>query len=176
MKILVFDFETTGLIPRIPFLLNPEVLKEMPHAVQFAFSMMDTETVNFNFYLKVPVPIENSSIHGVTKEISDAGVDFSEAFGVFLNLYNQCDKLVAHNIDFDVRMLRIECARRNIPIKFDDSKHYCTMLEGSKVWGRKKWPKLAELYHHFYGAIPDGMHNASVDVKACMQCYVALTA
>lgn len=181
MKILVFDFETTGLIPPTPFLLcRPEICEEMPHAVQFAFSMLDTSAenanvVNFNFYLKVPVPIENAQIHGVTKAMSDEGRDFAEAFAVFLELYETCDKLVAHNIDFDVRVLRIECFRRDINFKVDDRKLYCTMLEGAKIWGHKKWPKLVELYNHFYGESLASLHDASVDVKACLRCYGALT-
>jgi DNA polymerase-3 subunit epsilon len=176
MKILVFDFETTGLIPPIPFLLNrPEILLEMPHAVQLSFSVWEDEHSEYNFYLKVPVNIDNSDIHGVTKEISDAGVDFSGAFKVFVEHYQTSDRVVAHNFDFDVRILRIECARRSLPFPLDVSKHYCTMLEGAKVWGSKKWPKLEELYRHFYGKTLTGMHDATIDVKACLRCYGALT-
>ena len=179
MKILVFDFETTGLIPSVPFLLSrKEILDEMPHAVQFAFSYLDTEAdtlTDFNFYLKVPIPIENSNIHGVTKEMSDAGCDFADAFPDFLELYERCDKVVAHNIEFDVRILRIECFRRGIVLKLDESKRYCTMLEGAKNLGSKKWPKLGELYTHLYGKTLLRLHDASVDVKACLRCYGALT-
>jgi len=177
MKILVFDFETTGLIPSCPFILsNPEFLKEMPHAVQFAFSVLDgSENVNYNYYLKVPVPIENVDMHGVTKEMSDAGVDFYEAFAVFKSHYDTSDKVVAHNIEFDARILRVECFRRGIDLKFDAYKHYCTMLEGSKRNNSKKWPKLAALYKELYSKTPMNMHDASVDVKACLRCYGALT-
>jgi DNA polymerase III epsilon subunit-like protein len=152
----------------------------MPHAVQFAFSLLDTSSedanlVNFNYYLKIPVAIENSHIHGVTKEMSDAGCDFDEAFAVFIKLYNSCDKIVAHNIDFDVRMIRIECFRRGIEFKVDQSKQYCTMYEGAKVWGSKKWPKLAELYLYLHGKSLLNLHDASVDVKACLRCYGTMT-
>ena len=179
MKILVFDFETTGLIPSVPFQLSrKDILDLMPHAVQFAFSFLDTENAKlseFNFYLKVPVPIENSDIHGVTKEMSDAGCDFADAISEFLELYEICDKVVAHNIEFDMRILRIECFRQGIVLKLDESKRFCTMLEGAKKWGSKKWPKLGELYTHLYGKTLLRLHDASVDVKACLRCYGALT-
>jgi DNA polymerase III subunit epsilon len=176
MKVLVFDFETTGFIPEIPFLLDrPEYLEQMPHAVQLAFSVSAPETTHYNYYLKINVPIDNVEIHGVTEEMSLGGVDFTEAFDVFSRLYQECDKVVSHNIDFDTRVFRIECARRGIKFKFDDAKLYCTMKEGAKQWGRKKWPKLTELYEHFYQKTPLNMHDASADVKACLRCYGALT-
>jgi DNA polymerase III epsilon subunit-like protein len=145
----------------------------MPHAIQFAFSVMDTGcgVVHYNYYLKVPVPIENSHIHGITKQLSDAGVDFSEVASLFLQLYETCDAVVAHNIDFDLRVLRIECARRGIPVTLHPPKHRCTMMQGVKAWEKKKWPTLCELYKHLYGKTLVNLHDASVDVKACLRCY-----
>lgn len=175
MNVLVFDFETTGLIPNFTWRLNQQkYLDRMPHAVQLAFTVSKPELIHYNFYLKVPVPIENVHIHGVTEEMSLSGVDFAEVFDTFAKLYAEADKVVSHNIKFDMRILKIECERRGLYLKLDESKHYCTMKEGANQWGREKLPKLSELYKHFYNKTPLNMHDASADVKACLRCFCTL--
>ena len=62
---------------------------------------------------------------------------------------------------------------------------YCTMKHGTNLCNiivaddgrppRKKWPKLSELYGSlFNGEVVDGLHNAMVDVNACLKCYLKM--
>jgi DNA polymerase III epsilon subunit-like protein len=37
-----------------------------------------------------------------------------------------------------------------------------------------KWPKLSELHAHLFGYVPDNLHDASVDVEACLKCYLEM--
>jgi DNA polymerase III epsilon subunit-like protein len=37
-----------------------------------------------------------------------------------------------------------------------------------------KWPKLSELHQHLFGYIPENLHDANVDVEACLKCYLEL--
>jgi DNA polymerase III epsilon subunit-like protein len=37
-----------------------------------------------------------------------------------------------------------------------------------------KWPKLSELHMHFFGTIPNGLHDAMVDTETCLNCYLKM--
>jgi hypothetical protein len=37
-----------------------------------------------------------------------------------------------------------------------------------------KWPKLSELHQHLFGYIPENLHDANVDVEACLKCYLEM--
>ena len=39
----------------------------------------------------------------------------------------------------------------------------------------KKMPKLSELYFHFFGVIPENLHDSLVDTEICLKCYLKLT-
>lgn len=64
---------------------------------------------------------------------------------------------------------------------------YCTMVKGKDVcniWIESKFverprkykknPKLQELYFKLFGRIPDGLHDAFIDTKACLECYLEM--
>ena len=38
----------------------------------------------------------------------------------------------------------------------------------------KKWPKLSELHMHFFGIIPQNLHDSMVDTEVCLKCYLKL--
>jgi DNA polymerase III epsilon subunit-like protein len=102
----------------------------------------------------------------------------------------KCNVIVAHNIWFDSRMIRIECRRnyKKIPyIKMmkmfynSEKNHvnnYCTMMQGMKYCSLKKWPRLANLYELLFEEnieeykIP--LHNSLVDTLVCLRCYLKL--
>jgi DNA polymerase III epsilon subunit-like protein len=37
-----------------------------------------------------------------------------------------------------------------------------------------KWPKLSELHQYLFGYVPENLHDANVDVEACLKCYLEL--
>ena len=64
---------------------------------------------------------------------------------------------------------------------------YCTMLAGIDVcnlWTStagasaprkyKKYPKLSELHQALFGSVPEGLHDATVDTEACLNCFLRL--
>lgn len=78
---------------------------------------------------------------------------------------------------------------RRPPAPLDIVSHipiYCTMMNGSPLCAipsKKsslkdpyKWPKLSELHHHLFGTIPEGLHDSMVDITACLDCYIKMTA
>jgi DNA polymerase III epsilon subunit-like protein len=179
MLVLVFDTETSGLPSKGT--VSPET---WPHIVQFSFIFVDTDTGKHeahDFIVKGPfaIPDEVVRIQGITKRRSDAcGFDFKDVFAIFSLYLARAEFLVAHNIEFDLNMLRVECMRAGLP--FDEKAlpvKYCTMKKNVDRCGlltergTAKFPKLIELYRHCFQEEPQALHNSLVDTYACLRCF-----
>jgi len=142
-----------------------------------------------------------TKLTGITREMCDAqGAQIQAGLREFYKDYMTCDYIVGHNIGFDKKMLKIEISRHlpelvitcpNIGKLFDKDferelgiANYCTMQQGRKtcnlkrtnVRGREyiKSPKLAELYFHLFGRVPENLHNSIVDTYATMGCFLKM--
>ena len=112
MRYLIFDTETTG----IPNYKLPVNHPSQPYIVQLAALLCDDDArtlaqlnviIRSDMTNRFTIPPELAKIHGISQELSDqAGVKWDNALTLFNDLYDNCDMLVAHNIDFDLRMLR----------------------------------------------------------------------
>jgi DNA polymerase III epsilon subunit-like protein len=171
MKVLCFDTETTNLIKKD--------LTDV-HILQLAWILYDTETNSCeqnDFVLKVPVQIKNSSIHGITTEISDKGYYIEEIIGMFLEDVKKSDLLVGHNLQFDMHMIEIELFRLGLEDEIDmlySKTYFDTMREGKTYLKERKYPKLQELYTKLFNKNFQNAHNALFDVKATLQCYLKI--
>jgi DNA polymerase III epsilon subunit-like protein len=182
MVTLIFDTETTGQINfRFPIISNTQ-----PHMVQLAAELVLNGKVRASIDLLidpgVPIPEEAQKIHGITDElVQKFGVSPVVAIGMFHNLAKNAERLVAHNIDFDLTVLEIIYARisrstegiRNIP-------RVCTMkssIDLLKIPGKYgyKWPSLIEAYKLLVDSKGfDRAHSAIADVQACRRVLYAL--
>jgi len=180
MFVLVFDTETSGL----PIKGAKVSSETWPYIVQFSFVFIDTDTGNHeahDYIIKGPFTIDEDAvkIHGITKRRSDeCGFDFRDVFEIFKLYLDRSEFIVAHNIDFDLNMLRVECLRRGV--EFEDSKlpvTYCTMKKNVdrcgllNERGYAKYPKLSELYDHFFHREVKSLHNSLVDTYVCLCCF-----
>lgn len=171
MKVLVFDTETTNLIKKD--------LSDV-YIIQISWILFDTNTYKQeenDYILKVPVKINNSSIHGITKNISDNGYYISEIIDIFLEDVKKCDVLVGHNLQFDMNMIEIELSRLGLEDEIDmlySKKYFDTMREGKKYLNDKKFPKLQYLYTTLFKKNFENAHNALFDVKATLRCYLKI--
>ena len=200
MRILVFDTETTGIIPRSEN--GEKIAKELyPHIVQLSFIIYETQTKelvkSYDYVIDTakhfPIPEETIKVHGITNEKSiNEGIPIKKALQAFINELYCCDYLVAHNINFDLSMLKIELERMNIdPTKILKNEklkrveHYCTMQKGrylckipivSEKTGKTyyKSPKQYELHKHLFGTTPVNLHNSLNDVLVCLRCFIML--
>ena len=119
--------------------------------------------------------IENSHIHKITQE--DACQNGQDIETILQNLEKDLidvDRIVAHNIDFDINVLLSECYRskknnliKNIFLK----QKYCTMKNGKSLMKTKKYPKLTELYQYIFKKEVIQKHRALSDVEICTDCY-----
>lgn len=118
MKVLVFDTETTGLA--MTKLLTSSLLPLWPYIVQFSYVIYDTERqkvlkIHDNI-LKIPDEIlmtdEVINIHHITNEMcASSTTTFESILNEFFYDLSSVDEMVAHNIDFDTNMIKVELMR-----------------------------------------------------------------
>ena len=191
MKVLVFDTETNGLIPRDKNIVS-ENLHLMPYIVQLSYILFDTTSkkivIDQDFIIRVPDEVEiskeSSNVHGITKEISNRdGISIVDALDSFNISLTKTDIIIAHNIAFDTNMIAIESLRNNMDVRrqFTRKINYCTMkrtVELCKITAVNKYnkqyykyPTLTQLHEFLFNETPLGTHNSMADVFICLRCY-----
>jgi len=116
--------------------------------------------------------------------------DISTALEEFIKDVRECDYVVGHNIDFDIKMILAELKRLNMESEFDEfltnDNFTCTMMKMINIckitavtkFGKKyfKFPKLKEAYKTLFDYEPSGpaLHNAIVDVVVCLRVFCKL--
>ena len=194
MKTAIFyDTETTGL----PLFNQPSEHPDQPHICQLAAVMMDLDTNRVLQTLDVIIKPDGwiiteevTAIHGVSQEMAmDIGVSESVATLMLLEMIG--DRLrVAHNEQFDARILRIAVKRFLDDEKADQWKagiSECTAILTTPIcklpptpkmvavgMNKNKTPNLTEAYTHFFGQGFSGAHSAITDALACRDVYVAV--
>jgi len=75
----------------------------------------------YNKYINIPQSVEISTLitnlTGVTRELCDDGISIIDALIDFHDAYICCDEIVAHNLEFDKEMIRIEIGRNRNAIR-----------------------------------------------------------
>jgi len=208
MQIIFLDTETTGLLPK-GLELKSENLHLFPYVVQFSYVIYDISTNQIikmvDHIIKLPLNViiseENSNIHKITNEISQSkGIEIRLAINEFMEDLKNIDLIVAHNLEFDINMLKIEFYReatisdnivdKNQYLNFLDpfvetNKLYCTMKNSINLCSIKmksskngkeylKFPKLNELHIKLFCFSPRNLHNSLNDVLICLRCYFML--
>ena len=201
MKFLVYDTETTGLIPK-----KAEGFKLHPHIVQFSYIIYDTNKDEiekmYDEVICVPagveIPSEASNIHHITTEISRSStVNIVDCLLRFIYDCKNVDMIIGHNLLFDNAMVICELERHQstcdelesdilsrIISTFKKLPFYCTMQETINfcniVQAYKKspktyikYPKLIELHDKLFGkeTINIQLHNSLNDVFVCFRCF-----
>lgn len=202
MKVLIFDVETTGLLPKI---IKTEDIDSYPNIIQLSYILFDTDKNvlldYFDNYIiqkrHTKIPIEVTRLTGINKEMCLGGVTMITGLEKIYNAMNEAECIVAHNIEFDSRMLFIELMK-NKPyidanmgdgkifdiIKLIERNNYCTMKNGINICkiiaksrdGKEyyKWPKLSELYKILFDKEVENLHNSLVDTLVCLRCCLKM--
>ena len=202
MSMLFFyDTETTGL----PDFKAPSEAAHQPHIVQLAALLVDLDTRQTIQSMDVivrphgwTIPDEVAAVHGITTEhAADVGIPERLAVEMFMDLWNNRNR-VAHNEQFDARILRIALMRhqgnifhspsgKSVPDIWKEGRAECTArmatpicalppTDKMKAVGRfhHKTPNLGEAYRHFTGNDLQNAHSAMADVLACRDVYFAI--
>ena len=190
MKIIVFDTETTGLPKsrKAP----PSKTSLWPYVCQVSWLVYDDSNGTFytkDFIVKLPdgvtIPEECTKIHGISnKQMLEEGEDINTILREFTHDWQSCQILVAHNLEFDNKILQAEY-HRNSPINWlgrHRKIEYCTMLYGKQFTNiqmpskfhsgtYQKPPKLVELHQELFADTPKNLHNSLIDVLVCFRCF-----
>jgi len=180
---LVFDVETTGLPKSNVFtdltaydscrivsiawiLINNDTQKEERES----YSLIKPE----NFY----VPAASTSIHKITQtEALEKGIAFSDMLKEFMISLDVADRIIAHNLDFDLNVLGSELYRRGYVTELRSlyrKDRLCTMRWSKELLNLPRYPKLAALYQQIFDVVPENPHNAQCDTRYCYEVYKQL--
>jgi DNA polymerase III epsilon subunit-like protein len=90
-----------------------------------------------------------------------------------------CGVLVAHNVQFDERVVGAEFLRAGWPNPIESKARLCTMRSSAEFCaipgrGDYKWPTLEELHRALFGAPLASAHDAAADVRSCAKCFFEL--
>ncbi len=183
-SILVFDTEATDLTPgqicQLSYLLDK-----------------DGEVTGHNYFFSVDDMSPGAQeVHGFSMEMLDelsGQTYFEDIAGEFLPDFNEARLLVGHNVEADVRYLKVEMDRAGLKLKKVPT--FCTMnyasgimnMQRKVVTGRPKPPKLSELAE-YYGITPElvaektaqwfkvediNLHDARYDTVMTYLCFKA---
>lgn len=179
---MIIDTETNGLPITKKYCEYPsfDLLDKYNSAriVQFTFMTCDDKlnekklhdyiiyADNFN--------INNSNFHGITNEISkENGYDFNKIADIFYRELQNCKYIIAHNIGFDINVIKSELFRRklyHIIIEIDKKILVCSMntfkyiIKAKNKFNKIKDPSLKELYYYAFNSEMENAHNSKYDV------------
>ena len=136
-----------------------------------------------NRFIKDRIPSTKSSkIHNISVDkLRTDGIDFYLVMKEFIKDLETVNKIIGHNISFDLRMIVNNLRKFNINIGncqigqmeqiilniFDKHDIICT----KKMSGGKS---LENLYVELFGTKFTGAHDAMVDVESTLKCYIQL--
>lgn len=176
-----FDTETTGL-PR-SWKAPVTDIDNWPRLVQIAWLVYDNEgnEVRENNFIIKPegftIPSDSARIHGISTERAQAeGTPLMEVLERFASDLAVADFVVAHNMNFDEKIVGAEFLRVNMQNILETKGKICTMestknfcaIDGQYGY---KWPKLSELHYELFGTDFTEAHNAKNDIAATARCF-----
>lgn len=174
---LFIDVETTGL-PKSRYLDYTYLDNfENSRMVQFTMLLCDEHFDMIeckDYIIKLDgLTIPNSELHGITEEISATqGIPFEEVANEFKDILDKTTYIIAHNISFDMSIIKSELYRRgnnDMIILLNSKKTLCTMIHTKKMVNIKseyglKYPSLPELYKYLFQEDMKHHHNSKYDV------------
>ncbi len=189
--IAFFDTETTGL----PNNRSPR-LELQPHVLQLAVSLYDSERrpvfeLSTLVALLPEAKIDPKALetHGISfTQTTQYGVSTDQAVQLLRFAFARAEVVVAHNLQFDEKLLTFETTRTGRPSLFEGKRKFCTMEATSPLlklpptesmikWGhgdKFKSPKLSEAYRFLFNEDFEGAHDALADTRACARVYFEL--
>jgi DNA polymerase III subunit epsilon len=178
---LFFDTETTGLPKNWKAPVND--VNNWPRLVQLAYLVYDEKgnQINSGNHIIKPdgyiIPQAASDIHRISHEKAMIeGEDLIDVLQLFENLIQQSEFLIAHNMNFDEKIIGAEFIRCHMNNILTTKKRICTMASTTNFCGLEgpygyKWPKLSELHYKLFRHHFDEAHDASVDIQATAKCF-----
>ena len=178
---LFFDTETTGLPKNYKAPVTN--ISNWPRLVQLAWQVYgeNSQLIDSQDFIIKPegfvIAKEASNVHRITTEKAiNEGHDLEMVLNLFNSQISKASVLIAHNMNFDEKIVGAEFIRKDIENQLFKKKRICTMLASvdyCKIDGYYgyKWPKLEELYFKLFRENFEDAHDASVDIAATAKCF-----
>lgn len=171
MKHLVFDTETTGL-PRNTLRQDDK----QPRVIEFAGILWDDDDDSeqeHTWLINPGIPIEPDAMkaHKITNEMVASEPPFSKYAPAIRALLILADRVVAHNLFFDMHVLSCEF-RRSHTAQVTWPRGVCTVEATEHLTGFRL--KLPLLYHRLFDEEFKEAHRALPDTRALLRCYKEL--
>jgi DNA polymerase III epsilon subunit-like protein len=184
----IYDCETSGLpqFTRFRGYYDPRELDKYDSArlVSISWILLDDklEIVDKQTHLIKPdnfiIPQESIDIHHITNERANAeGKNIHDVLNIIMDIIKPVKTVVAHNVYFDVNVLKSECYRYSYPAiinTLDKSYKYCTMAKAKELLALPRNPKLSLLYTILYDKEMENAHDAEYDTYYCYKCFQQL--
>lgn len=179
-NLMVFDVETTGLPSKRSCSYKDLEVFEKARMIELGYIVLSADCQQVlkerSVLVRTVDRVENSEIHGITTlDLIERGVSTEEALKMLEEDLLGVGTIVAHNLEFDTKILQSEMYRCKGNSKMIDDfvgkAKICTMLYGKEIMGVKKWPKLTELYAFLTGENLCQTHRALDDVCATVKCF-----
>jgi DNA polymerase-3 subunit epsilon len=178
MSILYLDTETNGIGNFRP---------PTQRLIQLAWIYKVPKT----YFIKDVSEIAKKLPHEITiDQCAKEGVDFNIAFAEFYNDFINASLIVAHNLEFDIGIIKNELKLRKsgmyntFKAHLKSKQFQCTMKDSVQICKIKhnehstsfKFPKLTELYFHYYNSQPEvEPHDALNDCYILKMCHQKMT-
>ena len=179
--ILFFDTETTGLPKNWKAPITD--FGNWPRLVQLAYQLFDdngNKEIEGEYLVKpngFTIPLAATKIHRTTHEKAfSQGINISNVLNDFKILMDEANTVVAHNLDFDEKIVGCEFLRLNLSNPFINKHKICTMKSSTNFCAINgpygyKWPSLSELHYKLFNTYFEEAHNAMIDIQATSRCF-----
>lgn len=171
-NIVVFDTETTGLLPR-----KGSGLSLYPHMAEIYAAQINPETdeviKEINTLIKIPIAMPEKLtkyVHGISDEMLGNQPAFFEIWKDIAEVFLGASTMVAANLMFDEGVLIHELMRIEKQWSFPyPPEKFCTIQESVYLTGRRM--KNSDLYKRITGKELTGVHRAKADAMATYENY-----
>lgn len=179
MAYFAFDTETTGL-PTTRAKPTAKNISAWDNCRMLSMAVVefnaDHKILATNHMIVYPdnFQVAATEIHGITEEQAKSeGKPFEEVLGHIVALIERCPKMVGHNLEFDINILRAELIRRGLNESvLDQVEPVCTLKMVKDIYFKPM--KLGVIYQKLFGKELEGAHNALADSVAAGEVYAKL--
>lgn len=154
--LVVFDIESTGVLPRRDRIIELAAIKVMPDGTEVSKCWLMNPGVK--------IPPETTAIHGISDEIVKDCPTFADKAEEIFAFFDGCD-LSGFNADrFDIPCLEEEFARVGMNFAPSARKH----VDVQRIYHKKEPRDLSAAVRFYLGRDHAGAHGAEADARATL--------
>ncbi|MCC7333294.1 MAG: 3'-5' exonuclease [Flavobacteriales bacterium] len=155
--IVFFDLEATGVNVASDRIVEISILKIFPNG--------DKESKTKRVNPTIPIPIEASTVHGITDYDIANSPTFKEIAKEISNFIDGCDLAGFNSNKFDIPMLAEEFLRADVD--FDVSKRKC--IDVQNIFHKMEQRTLSAAYQFYCKKDLENAHSAEADTMATFE-------